>query len=308
MAFFAPKGLYSSSGSVGQQVTEFKEMVRALHGAGIEVILDIVFNHSAEGNELGPTISFRGLDNRIYYMLDEDKRYYKNYSGCGNTLNCNHPVVRTLIRDCLHYWVVEMHVDGFRFDLGSILGRDQAGNLLENPPIIEGIAEDPILRHTKIIAEAWDAGGAYQVGWFPGGRWAEWNDRYRDDVRRFWRGDHGSARNLATRITGSSDLYLRDGRKPFHSINFITAHDGFTLNDLVTYDRKHNERNGEDGPRRLRRQLFVQLRRGGPKPQCRPRGDAQQAGQEFPRDPPPIHRHADAPGRRRVPQDPRRQQ
>jgi isoamylase len=246
IAFFAPKGGYSSSGSVGEQVAEFKEMVRRLHDAGIEVILDIVFNHSAEGNELGPSLSFRGLDNRIYYMLDADKRYYKNYSGCGNTLNCNHPVVRTLIRDCLHYWVVEMHVDGFRFDLGSILGRDQAGNLLENPPIIEGIAEDPILRHTKIIAEAWDAGGAYQVGWFPGGRWAEWNDRYRDDVRRFWRGDHGSARNLATRITGSSDLYLRDGRKPFHSINFITAHDGFTLNDLVSYDRKHNEDNGEE--------------------------------------------------------------
>jgi len=247
MAFFAPKGRYAATGSVGEQVAEFKEMVRRLHAAGIEVILDIVFNHSAEGNELGPTISFRGLDNRIYYMLDENRRYYKNYSGCGNTLNCNHPVVRTLIRDCLHYWVVEMHVDGFRFDLGSILGRDQAGNLLENPPIIEGIAEDPILRHTKIIAEAWDAGGAYQVGWFPGGRWAEWNDRYRDDVRRFWRGDHGSARNLATRITGSSDLYLRDGRKPFHSINFITAHDGFTLNDLVMYEGKHNERNGEGG-------------------------------------------------------------
>jgi isoamylase len=230
IAFFAPKGSYSSSGSVGEQVSEFKEMVRRLHEAGIEVILDIVFNHSAEGGELGPTLSFRGLDNRIYYILDEDKRRYKNYSGCGNTLNCNHPVVRTLIRDCLRYWVVEMHVDGFRFDLGSILGRDQSGRLLENPPVIEGIAEDPILRHTKIIAEAWDAGGAYQVGWFPGGRWAEWNDRYRDDVRRFWRGDHGSARSLATRITGSSDLYLRDGRKPFHSINFITAHDGFTLN------------------------------------------------------------------------------
>jgi len=247
IAFFAPKGSYSSAGAAGQQVVEFKRMVRELHAAGIEVILDIVFNHTAEGGELGPTLSFRGLDNRIYYMLDEDRRRYKNYSGCGNTMNCNHPVVRTLIRDCLCYWVVEMHVDGFRFDLGSILGRDQNGKLLENPPIIEGIAEDPILRHTKIIAEAWDAGGAYQVGWFPGGRWAEWNDRYRDDVRRFWRGDHGAARSLATRITGSSDLYLRDGRKPFHSINFITAHDGFTLNDLVTYDRKHNESNGEDG-------------------------------------------------------------
>jgi isoamylase len=247
IAFFAPKGGYSSTGSLGEQVSEFKWMVRELHAAGIELILDIVFNHSAEGNELGPTLSFRGLDNRIYYMLDEDKRLYKNFSGCGNTLNCNHPVVRSFIIECLHYWVAEMHVDGFRFDLGSILGRDQSGRLLENPPMIEQIAEDPLLRHTKIIAEAWDAGGAYQVGWFPGGRWAEWNDRYRDDVRRFWRGDSGAVRNLATRITGSSDLYLRDGRKPFHSINFITAHDGFTLNDLVTYERKHNEANGEAG-------------------------------------------------------------
>jgi glycogen operon protein len=245
IAFFAPKGGYSSSGSRGEQVAEFKYMVRELHAMGIEVILDIVFNHSAEGNEMGPTLSFRGLDNRIYYMLDEDKRYYKNYSGCGNTLNCNHPVVRSFIIDCLHYWVAEMHVDGFRFDLGSILGRDQQGRLLENPPMIEQIAEDPLLRNTKIIAEAWDAGGAYQVGSFPGGRWAEWNDRYRDDVRRFWRGDAGAIRNFATRITGSSDLYLRDGRKPFHSINFITAHDGFTLNDLVTYEHKHNEANGE---------------------------------------------------------------
>ena len=247
IAFFAPKGSYAAWGSRGQQVVEFKEMVRRLHAAGIEVILDIVFNHSAEGGELGPTLSFRGLDNRIYYILDEDKRRYRNFSGCGNTLNCNHPVVRTMIRDCLRYWVVEMHVDGFRFDLGSILGRDQAGHLLENPPVIEGIAEDPILRHTKIIAEAWDAGGAYQVGSFPGGRWAEWNDRYRDDVRRFWRGDAGAARSLATRITGSSDLYLRDGRKPFHSINFVTAHDGFTLGDLVAYERKHNQRNAEGG-------------------------------------------------------------
>ena len=246
MAFFAPKGSYAAWGSRGEQVIEFKEMVRRLHGAGIEVILDIVFNHTAEGGEAGPTLSFRGLDNRIYYILDEDRRRYKNFSGCGNTMNCNHPVVRTMIRDCLRYWVVEMHVDGFRFDLGSILGRDQEGHLLENPPVIEGIAEDPILRGTKIIAEAWDAGGAYQVGSFPGGRWAEWNDRYRDDVRRFWRGDPGGARSLATRITGSSDLYLRDGRKPFHSINFVTAHDGFTLDDLVSYDRKRNRRNGEE--------------------------------------------------------------
>jgi glycogen operon protein len=244
VAFFAPKGSYSSDRSPGGQVREFKEMVRELHKAGLEVILDIVFNHTAEGNEMGPTFSFRGLDNSIYYMLDENKRYYKNYSGCGNTVNCNHPVVRDLIIECLHYWVMEMHVDGFRFDLGSILGRDQYGRLLENPPALEHIAEDPVLRHTKIIAEAWDAGGAYQVGWFPGGRWAEWNDRYRDDVRRFWRGDAKQMRHLATRISGSSDLYLRDGRKPFHSINFITSHDGFTLKDLVSYSVKHNEENG----------------------------------------------------------------
>jgi glycogen operon protein len=244
VAFFAPKGSYSSDRSPGGQVREFKEMVRELHKAGLEVILDIVFNHTAEGNEMGPTFSVRGLDNSIYYMLDENKRYYKNYSGCGNTVNCNHPVVRTLIIECLRYWVVEMHVDGFRFDLGSILGRDQYGRLLENPPTLERIAEDPILRHTKILAEAWDAGGAYQVGWFPGGRWAEWNDRYRDDVRRFWRGDSKLMRHLATRISGSSDLYLRDGRKPFHSINFITSHDGFTLKDLVSYSYKHNDENG----------------------------------------------------------------
>jgi isoamylase len=246
ISFFAPKGHYSSSGTNGAQVNEFKAMVRELHKAGIEVILDVVFNHTGEGSELGPTLSFRGWDNQIYYILDEDKRYYKNYSGCGNTLNCNHPIVRTLIRSCLHYWVIEMHVDGFRFDLGSILGRDQDGNLMENPPILEGIAEDPVLRNTKIIAEAWDAGGAYQVGSFPGGRWAEWNDRFRDDVRSFWKGDTGKVHVLATRLTGSSDLYLRDGRKPFHSINFITSHDGFTLYDLVSYNHKHNEANGED--------------------------------------------------------------
>jgi len=246
ISFFAPKGRYSSSGTNGAQVREFKEMVRELHKEGIEVILDVVFNHTGEGSELGPTLSFRGLDNQIYYILSEDKRFYMNYSGCGNTMNCNHPIVRSLIRSCLHYWVIEMHVDGFRFDLGSILGRDQDGNLMENPPILEGIAEDPVLRNTKIIAEAWDAGGAYQVGSFPGGRWAEWNDHFRDDVRAFWRGDKGMVHKLATRLTGSSDLYLRDGRKPFHSINFITSHDGFTIYDLVSYNQKHNEANGED--------------------------------------------------------------
>lgn len=247
ISFFAPKIAYSSDKSPGGAVREFKEMVRELHKNGIEVILDIVFNHTAEGNERGFPLNFRGFDNSIYYILEHyNKAYYSNFSGCGNTVNCNHPVVRTFIIDCLRYWVCEMHVDGFRFDLGSILGRDQNGNLMENPPMLERIAEDPMLRHTKIIAEAWDAGGAYQVGWFPGGRWAEWNDRFRDDIKTFWRGDTVSVSPLATRLAGSSDLYIRDGRKPFHSINFITSHDGFTLNDLVSYNGKHNEENGEN--------------------------------------------------------------
>ncbi len=246
LGFFAPKAGYASGRKAGDVVREFKTMVREYHRAGIEIILDVVYNHTGEGNELGPTLSFRGLDNSIYYMLDDDLRLYKNYSGCGNTLNCNHPVVRTMILDSLHYWVTEMHIDGFRFDLGSILGRDQRGNLMENPPVLEHIAEDPVLRNTKVIAEAWDAAGAYQVGMFPGGRWAEWNDRFRDDVRRFWRGDAGSVPDMATRMTGSSDLYLDDGRKPFHSINFVTSHDGFTLRDLVSYNAKHNTMNGEE--------------------------------------------------------------
>jgi glycogen operon protein len=243
ISFFAPKGRYSSSGSIGEQVQEFKKMVIALHKAGIEVILDVVFNHTAEGDETGPTLCFRGLDNTIYYLLAEGGRRYKNFSGCGNTLNCNHPVVRGLILDCLLYWVIEMHVDGFRFDLASILGRNQEGRILKNPPLIERIAENPVLRDTKIIAEAWDAGGAYQVGSFPG-RWAEWNGHYRDDIRRFWRRDPGMVPQLATRLAGSSDLYQKNGRAPFHSVNFVTCHDGFTLHDLVSYTTKHNEANG----------------------------------------------------------------
>ena len=246
ISFFAPKGRYSSSGTMGEQVGEFKKMVRELHKAGIEVILDVVFNHTAEGDETGPTLCFRGLDNTIYYFLDEGGRRYRNYSGCGNTLNCNHPLVRGFILDCLLYWVIEMHVDGFRFDLASILGRDQDGKILENPPLIERIAENPVLRDTKIIAEAWDAAGAYQVGSFPGTRWAEWNGHFRDDIRRFWRGDPGMVPQLATRLAGSSDLYQKSGRAPFNSINFVTCHDGFTLNDLVSYNNKHNEANGEE--------------------------------------------------------------
>ncbi|MBE6350243.1 MAG: glycogen debranching protein GlgX [Spirochaetaceae bacterium] len=247
IAFFAPKASYAANKAPGAVVSEFKEMVREMHKNGLEVILDIVFNHTAEGNEKGLSLSFRGLDNSIYYILEEkDKSKYTNYSGCGNTVNCNHPIVRDFIIDCLRYWVCEMHVDGFRFDLGSILGRDQNGRLMENPPVLERIAEDPVLRNTKIIAEAWDAAGAYQVGEFPGGRWCEWNDRFRDDMRRFWRGDGGLINEVATRLTGSSDLYSRDGRKPSHSVNFITSHDGFTLNDLVSYNGKHNEENGEE--------------------------------------------------------------
>lgn len=245
LAFLAPNNNYSSSGTMGQQVTEFREMVKSLHSAGIEVILDIVFNHTCEGDQNGPTLSFRGIDNQIYYILENNKRYYQNYSGCGNTFNCNHPVVRDFILSCLRYWVIEMRVDGFRFDLASILGRDENGSILNNPPLIDIIEEDPILRNTKIIAEAWDAAGAYQLGKFPG-RWAEWNGKYRDDVRRFWRGDPMSRGDFATRITGSSDLYDNGGRGPYQSINFVTCHDGFTLSDLVSFNYKHNLSNGEN--------------------------------------------------------------
>ncbi len=246
VAFFAPKASYSSAGGLGQQKLEFKEMVRSFHHAGIEVILDVVFNHTAEGNELGPTLCFRGIDNAIFYLLAPDQRYYMNYAGTGNTINANHPAVRDHILGALRYWVVEMHVDGFRFDLASILGRDGNGKLLANAPLLERIAEDPILRDVKIIAEAWDAAGAYQVGSFSERRWSEWNGRYRDDVRRFWRGDDGMLGIFASRISGSADIYTKSGKGPESSINFITCHDGFTLNDLVSYRDKHNEANGEN--------------------------------------------------------------
>jgi len=241
----APKASYSSDRRLGRQNLEFKEMVKACHRAGLEVLLDVVFNHTAEGNELGPTLSLRGLDNSIYYMLAEDKRRYKNFSGTGNTVLGNHPVVLELILDALRYWVMEMHVDGFRFDLASVLARDRRGELLPNAPILERIAQDPIVRGAKIIAEAWDAGGAYQVGRFSEGRWAEWNGYFRDDVRRFWRGDEGLVGVFASRIAGSSDHYQSSGKSPESSINFVTSHDGFTLNDLVSYCHKHNEGNGE---------------------------------------------------------------
>ena len=244
LAFFAPHRGYGTETEPGCQVREFKQMVRELHAAGIEVILDIVFNHTPEGNECGPTLSFKGLENRVYYMLNPDGTY-RNYSGCGNTINGNHPVVREMIFHCLRHWVHNYHVDGFRFDLASILSRNRDGDLMPNPPMVEFIAEDPMLADTKIIAEAWDAAGAYQVGTFATTRWAEWNGRYRDDARRFWRGDSATIGPLATRLAGSSDLYEPSGRRPYHSINFITSHDGFPLNDLVSYERKHNEANGE---------------------------------------------------------------
>jgi glycogen operon protein len=221
-------------------------MVQAFHRAGIEVFLDVVFNHTAEGNEQGPTLCFRGIDNSIFYMLADDKRSYRDYTGTGNTINANHPVVRDHILTALRYWVVEMHVDGFRFDLAAVLGRGRSGNLLHNPPLLERIAEDPILRDVKIIAEAWDAAGAYEVGSFSERRWAEWNGRYRDDVRRFWRGDDGMLGSFASRICGSADIYSKSGKGPESSINFVTCHDGFTLNDLVSYRDKHNEANGEN--------------------------------------------------------------
>ncbi len=247
ISFFAPNGAYSSNTEDGGQVREFKELVRGLHAAGIEVILDVVFNHTAEGDERGPTISFRGIDNTVYYILNPSTAAYLNYSGCGNTLNCNHPVVRDLIVECLRYWVMEMHVDGFRFDLASILGRGQDGSVLENPPLLESLAHDPVLANTKLIAEAWDAAGLYQVGTFPAwSRWAEWNGKFRDDVRRFVAGEPGMVSALATRLVGSPDLFHTSSREPYHSINFVTCHDGFTLMDLVSYDHKHNEMNGEN--------------------------------------------------------------
>ena len=245
VAFFAPKAGFASTGKFGMQVDEFKQLVKELHRSNIEVILDVVFNHTAEGNEYGPSISFKGLDNKIYYMLTPEGYYY-NFSGTGNTLNCNNPVVRNLVLDCLRYWASEYHIDGFRFDLASILGRDPWGAPLNNPPLLESLAFDPILSSCKLIAEAWDAGGLYQVGTFPAfGRWSEWNGKYRDTARRFLKGDEAQVGEMAQRVQGSPDLYQWNGRSQATSINFITCHDGFTLSDLVSFDQKHNEANGE---------------------------------------------------------------
>lgn len=245
VGFFSPKAGYAATGKFGMQVDELKTLVKELHKNGIEVILDVVFNHTAEGNERGPTISFRGIDNKTYYMMTPEG-YYFNFSGCGNTINCNNPIVRNIVLDCLRYWAAEYHIDGFRFDLASILGRDPLGYPLANPPLLESLAFDPILAKCKLIAEAWDAGGLYQVGSFPAyGRWAEWNGKYRDGIRKFLKGD-GTVGQIAQCLQGSPDLYAWAGRAPATSINFITAHDGFTLMDLVSYNHKHNEANGEN--------------------------------------------------------------
>ena len=244
VSFFAPNTSYAFNEEHNHEGDELKSLIKALKENGIEVILDVVFNHTAEGNEMGPCFSFKGIDNNVYYMLTPDAHYY-NFSGCGNVMNCNHPVVRNFIIDCLRHWAIEYRVDGFRFDLASILGRDQNGAPMANPPILESLAFDPVLGKMKLIAEAWDAGGLYQVGSFPSwNRWAEWNGRYRDDMRSFLKGDDGMAGNAITRITGSRDLYSSESRGHKASVNFLTCHDGFTLYDLYSYNEKHNEKNG----------------------------------------------------------------
>jgi isoamylase len=246
ISFFSPHQAYSSQCSRSGAVNEFRDMVKALHRARIEIILDVVYNHTAEGDDLGPTVSFKGLDNSIYYMLQEDRRRYANYSGTGNTLNADHFVVRRMILDSLRYWVEEMHVDGFRFDLASVLARDSSGHLLANPQVLWDIESDPVLAGTKFIAEAWDAAGLYQVGRFIGDSWKEWNGKFRDDVRSFFRAEPGSVRRIADCLVGSPQLYGHEEREAEQSVNFVTCHDGFTLNDLVSYEQKHNEANEED--------------------------------------------------------------
>ncbi len=246
VSFFAPHQAYSSRQDPVGAVDEFRDMVKYLHRAGIEVILDVVFNHTAESDHHGPTLSFRGLDNSSYYLLEQDRSHYANYSGTGNTLNANHPIVRRMIVDSLRYWVEEMHVDGFRFDLASILARDSTGQVMSHPPVLWDIESDPTLAGTKIIAEAWDAAGLYQVGSFVGDSWKEWNGRFRDDVRSFFRGEDSSVQRFADRLLGSHDIYRHEEREAEQSVNFVACHDGFSLNDLVSYNHKHNEANGEE--------------------------------------------------------------
>ena len=302
IAYGAPKAAYASNPERSAPWEEFRRMVRAFHAAGIEVILDVVFNHTAEGSEIGPTYNFRGLDNQLYYLLDEKGRYL-NFTGCGNTVNSNHPVVRNLLLSCLSNMVAEGDVDGFRFDLASVMGRDLNGEVLVKPPVIEMISEDALLSDAKMIAEPWDAAGLYQVGSFPGGqRWSVWNGRYRDDVRRFWRGEPGMISALATRLCGSDDLY--HGRGPLHSINFITCHDGFTLNDLVSYNHKHNEANGEANRDGNDANMSWNCGVEGPTDDPAVLAHPQPPGAEPDRDLDGLAGRPHAPGRGRVPPDP----
>ena len=297
VSFFAPHLAYSSRPDPLAAIDEFRDMVKALHRARIEVILDVVYNHTAEGNHEGPTLCFRGLENSAYYILEPDRAAYCNYTGTGNTLNANHPVVRRMIVDSLRYWVQEMHVDGFRFDLASILSRDESGRPLANPPVLWDIESDPTLAGTKLIAEAWDAGGLYQVGSFVGDAWREWNGRFRDDVRRFVRGDEGLVSALAARLLASPDLYAHKEREPEQSINFVTCHDGFTLNDLVSFNEKHNEANGEQNRDGCNDNCSWNCGVEGADRRSPDRTASQPAGEELPGLQPLGDRHADAPGR-----------
>ena len=295
VSFFAPHQAYSSRRDALGPLDEFRDMVKTLHRAGIEVILDVVFNHTAEVDETGPTLCFRGIDNPTYYILENDRARYANYTGTGNTLNANHPVVRRMIVDSLRYWVRHMHVDGFRFDLASVLARDPSGRPLPNPPVLWDIESDPVLAGTKLIAEAWDAAGLYQVGSFIGDSWKEWNGRFRDDVRSFFRGETGSVGRMADRLIGSPDIYRHEEREAEQSVNFVTCHDGFTLNDLVSYDDQAQR--GERGrqSRRRGRQPQLELRRRGADGRPGHRGAAESPGQELP------HRHAALAGRSDAP-------
>jgi pullulanase/glycogen debranching enzyme len=308
VSFFAPHHAYASRPGALAALDEFRDMVKALHRAGIEVILDVVFNHTTEGGEGGPTLSCRGLANDVYYILEPDKSRYADYTGCGNTLNANQSIVRRLIQDSLRHWVTQMHVDGFRFDLASILSRDQSGQPLPNPPVLWDIESDPLLAGTKLIAEAWDAAGLYQVGSFVGDTWQEWNGRFRDDVRRFLKGDEGAVSAVAARLLGSPDIFAHEQREAEQSVNFVTCHDGFTLNDLVSYGQKHNEANGEDNRDGSNDNLSWNCGAEGPTddPASRP---AQPPGEELPGPASSWRGHADAAdGRRGAPHPARQQQ
>ena len=308
IGYFAPHNGYSAAAGRDGQVDEFKTMVKTLHAAGIEVILDVVYNHTAEGDHRGPTLCFRGIDNAAYYRLKEnDPRYNVDFSGCGNCLDTRHPHVLTLVMDSLRYWVTEMHVDGFRFDLASVLARE-LGTMNRLSAFFDLVQQDPVVSQVKLIAEPWDVGeGGYQIGNFPP-LWTEWNGKYRDGIRDFWRGQHTTLREFAIRLTGSSDLYQQYSRRPLASVNFVTCHDGFTLRDLVSYDDKHNEANGREQPGRILGQPLVELRCGGAHRRPGHPGPAGPAAAQFPGHLAAVPRGSDAAGRRRDEPHPAREQ